>query len=281
MKKLLLPMTLAAACSKQDSVSTFGQSNVSVIQPDHVIIVFLENRGFNQIINNSNAAYINSLKDNGYLFKNFHGIAHPSYPNYIAFFSGSTQGITSDACLEVKYKAQNLYSKLKAVGKTCAWYSEDLPAQGSTICKASNYAEKHNASTVFNNVPDSANKMFSQLPHDYTQLENLVLITPNLINDMHSGTVQQGDVWIQTKLGALADWCKNNNSIFIITFDEDNHTPENRIPVILYGEHVVTGSDSINYDHYNMTRTICSLFGANQGWTDSLKNRKAIKGFLK
>jgi len=41
---------------------------------------------------------IHALAKRGMLFTNSYGVTHPSQPNYLALFSGSTQGITSNTC---------------------------------------------------------------------------------------------------------------------------------------------------------------------------------------
>jgi hypothetical protein len=263
------------SCNKSTEIKSNQVSYVVANPPTHVIVVMMENHGYSEILNNASAPYINSLANNGILFTNFHGVTHPSQPNYVALFSGSTQGITDDVCVVNKFDAPNLYGKLNAIGKTCAWYSEDLPNTGSTINREGLYVRKHNPSSDFKSVPDSVNKMFSELRLD--NLENLVFITPNLNHDMHNGTVKEGDDWLKTNCGQLADWCKSNNGLFIITFDEDEGTDENGIPVIFYGANVSAKTVDTKYDHYNLTKTICAIFGAPRNWTDSLRNRETIK----
>ncbi|PKR86226.1 alkaline phosphatase family protein [Heyndrickxia camelliae] len=75
------------------------KSEWNLPKPKHIIIVVVENHSYNQIIGNKDAPYINQLADHGVLFTNSHGIAHPSQPNYLALFSGDTQGVTGDSCL--------------------------------------------------------------------------------------------------------------------------------------------------------------------------------------
>ncbi|HWO38016.1 MAG TPA: hypothetical protein VNO32_55285, partial [Candidatus Acidoferrum sp.] len=60
--------------------------------PAHVVVVIEENHGYSQIIGSSQAPYINTLASEGASFTNSHAITHPSEPNYLALFSGSTQG---------------------------------------------------------------------------------------------------------------------------------------------------------------------------------------------
>src|SRR5437764_246766 len=62
---------------------------------DHVIWVWFENRE-NTSITASAAPYFTSFAAAGVNFTNFYGVRHPSEPNYLAAFSGSTQGVTDD-----------------------------------------------------------------------------------------------------------------------------------------------------------------------------------------
>ena len=55
----------------------------------------------------SSAAYFTSLAGQGASFSQSYAITHPSQPNYIALFSGSTQGVTNDDCPKT-FSAGNL-----------------------------------------------------------------------------------------------------------------------------------------------------------------------------
>jgi arylsulfatase A-like enzyme len=62
--------------------------------PSHIVVVTLENQNFDDIIGDTaQAPFLNMLASEGMLFTNYLGLAHPSQPNYLALFSGSTQGI--------------------------------------------------------------------------------------------------------------------------------------------------------------------------------------------
>src|ERR1039458_2805814 len=62
-------------------------------QPDHVVVVVLENHAFGQIVDPNRAPFIHGLAKGGALFVNAFAVSHPSQPNYFALFSGSTQGV--------------------------------------------------------------------------------------------------------------------------------------------------------------------------------------------
>jgi len=66
-------------------------------QPDHIFYIMMENHATNQIIGNTaDAPFINQLANNYGLATNYHGVTHPSLPNYLAAISGDFQGIWDD-----------------------------------------------------------------------------------------------------------------------------------------------------------------------------------------
>ncbi|MFF4340071.1 alkaline phosphatase family protein [Kitasatospora sp. NPDC001540] len=234
--------------------------------PDHVVVVVMENHAYSQVIGSSSAPYLNNtLKAGGANLTQSYGLTHPSEPNYYMLFSGSNQGRTDDSCVSVgSMTAPNLGSELIAAGKTWGSYNEGLPSQGSTVCSNSSgkYAQKHNPWFGFSNVPTNTAYTMAQFPTDYTQLPKVSFVVPNLCNDMHDCSVTTGDTWIKNNLSAYATWAQTHNSILIVTFDEDNSLSGNRIPTVIYGQHVTPGSSTATtYNHYNVLRTLEDLAG--------------------
>ncbi|HEY1324165.1 MAG TPA: alkaline phosphatase family protein [Streptosporangiaceae bacterium] len=131
--------------------------------PSHVVIVIEENHFYKQIIGSSSALYLNSLAGQGASFTDSHAITHPSQPNYLALFSGSTQGVTSDSCPQT-FSAANLGSELIAAGLSFASYSESMPSDGYTGCTSGEYARKHNPASDFTNGPAAGNRTFAEFP---------------------------------------------------------------------------------------------------------------------
>src|ERR1051325_6381361 len=117
------------------SLTPFGlaQAQGGVPRPDHVVIAIEENKSFSDIIGSSSAPYINSLAQRGALFTASFAIGHPSQPNYLALFSGSTQGIGDDSCPHT-FATANLASKLFDAGLTFSGYSESMPSAGYQEC---------------------------------------------------------------------------------------------------------------------------------------------------
>ncbi|MEV7122659.1 alkaline phosphatase family protein [Kitasatospora griseola] len=232
--------------------------------PDHVVVVVMENHAYSQVIGSSSAPYLNgTLVAGGANLTQSYGLTHPSEPNYYMLFSGSNQGRTDDSCVKVgSMTAPNLASELIAAGKSWGSYNETLPSQGSTTCSSGKYAQKHNPWFGFANVPTNTAYTFAQFPTDYTTLPKVSFVVPNLCSDMHDCSVSTGDTWIKSNLGAYATWAQTHNSLLVVTFDEDNSLSGNRIPTVVYGQHVIPGSTSATtYNHYNVLRTLEDLAG--------------------
>jgi hypothetical protein len=101
----LMTMVLLGGCSQgstapaaNPSASPVPSVPGAVPRADHVLVVVFENKAYQQVIGSAAAPYLTSLAHAGANFTNAHGERHPSQPNYVALFSGSTQGVTDDAC---------------------------------------------------------------------------------------------------------------------------------------------------------------------------------------
>ncbi|MGZ4030923.1 MAG: alkaline phosphatase family protein, partial [Tumebacillaceae bacterium] len=177
-------------------------------KPDHIVIVVEENHAASEIIGNTTVApYINALAGQGALFTNAHAVEHPSQPNYLDLFSGTNQGVTDDSCPHT-FSTPNLATELLAAHLTFGGYSEQLPSVGSTVCHSGKYARKHSPWVNFSNVPASVNLPMSAFPTDYSKLPTVSFVIPNLDNDMHDGSRDTADAWLQQHLDTYAKWAQ-------------------------------------------------------------------------
>ena len=236
----------------------------TVPTPAHVVVVMEENHSYSDIIGNSGAPYFNSLASQGALLTSSYGVTHPSEPNYMALFAGSTFGLSADTCPVNKGNVANLGSELLAAGKTFKGYSEGLPSTGSTTCSSGKYARKHSPWINFSNVPTADSLPFTSFPTSssgYASLPTVSFVIPNLNDDMHDGTIAAADTWLNSKLSAYATWAKANNSLLIVTWDEDDYTESNQVPTIVVGQHVATGHYDETVNHYNLLATLEQMYG--------------------
>jgi phosphatidylinositol-3-phosphatase len=222
----------------------------------------LENRSYSQVIGKHSAPFLSGLAARGALFTNSRAITHPSQPNYLAVFSGSTQGVAGDNCPQ-RFTGANLASELLAAGYTFAGYAEGLPATGSGACSAGNdYARRHVPWSNFTNVPSSVSVPMTAFPAaDFAALPTVSFVIPDLCHDMHDCSVATGDAWLRAHIGPYADWAMAHNSLLIVDFDENDGSPGNRIPTIFAGQMIKPGRYGQPITHYSVLRTIENLYG--------------------
>jgi hypothetical protein len=246
--------------------TTFGQT--ALPKPAHTVIVMFENKGYSQIVGSASAPYINSLlaDTNTALLTQSYALGHPSQPNYLMLFSGSNQGVTSDTISSATpFTTCNLGASLIQNGVSFSGYCEDLPSVGYLGAIAGLYYRKHNPwsnwqGTLANNLPASVNLPFTDFPTNYNLLSDVSFVVPNINNCMHNGSISLGDSWLQSNLSSYIQWARVNNSLLILTFDEDNGNEGNRISTFFYGPMVQGGSYSTHVDHYNVLRTLEDLY---------------------
>jgi hypothetical protein len=243
------------------ATSPSAQAATSVPKFDHIVLVMFENHADSQI-SASAAPYFTSLAQQGAKFSQSYAITHPSQPNYIALFSGSTQGVTNDSCPK-SFSANNLGAQLIGAKLTFKSYSESMPSNGYTGCTSGTYARKHNAAPDFTNVPAASNLTFSSFPSssNYASLPTVSFVDPNLCSDMHDCSVGTGDTWLKSHMDAYAQWAKTHNSLLVVTFDEDNSASLNHIYTAFVGAHVKAGSYSEKITHYTVLRTLEASYG--------------------
>ncbi|MFL6164612.1 MAG: alkaline phosphatase family protein [Jatrophihabitantaceae bacterium] len=258
-----VPADTAASTSAAGSPSqaTPEPSRSAVPRFDHVVVVVEENHSYADIIGNPAAPYLGSLAGGGALFTQSFAITHPSEPNYLALFSGSTQGLTNDSCPH-SFTTANLGGQLIGAGLSFAGYSESMPSAGYLGCSNGPYARKHNPWVNFpSTVPAAANLPLSAFPADFSALPTVSFVIPDLTDDMHDGSVATGDSWLKAHLGGYARWAMTHHSLLIVTWDEDDSSANNHIPTIFYGQQVKTGRYAERITHYRVLRTLQDAYG--------------------
>jgi hypothetical protein len=224
----------------------------------HIVVVVEENHNYDQIAGNSQAPYINSLMAGGASLTNMTAEAHPSQPDYFALYAGSTFGTTDDNSYSLP--DPTLYTVLHNAGLSFTGYVDE-GGIGSDFNHDPwvSFPEGRTVQTDFTSFP----ALFAN--GNYSSLPTVSFVIPSVTDDMHNGTIAQGDTWLQQNLSAYAQWAVNNNSLLVVTWDEnDDSTSEaasNQVPTLLYGANVVPGNYSAAYNHYNLLSTITASLG--------------------
>jgi hypothetical protein len=242
-----------------------GARNAATYTTKYVQLVIFENESYDDVIGSSQAPYITSLSKTWANMTQSFAITHPSEPNYLALFSGSTQGVNSDQC-PVSFGVQSLGSELLKAKISFTGYAESMPSNGFTGCMADPdtlpsgwlYMRKHVPWPDFTKIPASVSIVYpgplKKPPSQFTW------ITPNMCNDMHDCPISTGDKWAKKNLPKLIDWDEANNGLLILTFDENDGSAGNQIPTLLIGN-VNPGQYSQTINHYSVLRTIEDIFG--------------------
>lgn len=263
-----LSVTVVADATAQATlVYTQASSNrpVSWNNIQHVVVIIFENVNASTTLKQP---YFKSLTQTGAYLAQSYGVTHPSQPNYIALVAGSTLGVTSDSTTTVNGK--NISDLIEAQGKTWKAYAEDLP---STTCflgtSSGNYVRKHEPFISFKSIQSdptkcanivSSTQFFTDVAAN--NLPTFSLYIPNLLNDAHNTDVAYANKWLSSTFGnILSNSSILKNTLFIITFDEDDFTNVNQIYTAFVGAAVNPGSQSsVHYNHYNVLRTIEEIF---------------------
>jgi phospholipase C len=269
----LLALVLVACASATAWSSPARASTATVTIPNfkHVVVVMFENHGYDEIVGNPDAPTFNSLATGYAQMTNYDAIAHPSLPNYLAIVSGSTQGIKND-CTTCVVKATNLADSLDKAHKTWKTYAEGLPSAGATGASyggAHGYVKRHDPFMYFKDIQSSKTRRshivpFTKLAQDvsHNQLPAFSLIIPNLTDDMHDGTIAQGDTWLKNNIEPLlSSPALGNNGVVFVVFDEAEGTDKagggGHVDVLALGPAVDGGlTDGTLTNHYGLLRTI-------------------------
>jgi acid phosphatase len=93
-------------------------------------------------------------------------------------------------------------------------------------------------------------------------LPSVGLITPNLINDAHDGTLGQADAWLRRWIPVIIsgpDWQHGRLAIAVV-FDEGD--PGLQVPFVLIAPGLSGAVTGQPLDHYALTRLIDQVIGA-------------------
>jgi hypothetical protein len=238
-----------------------------VPQFSHVFTIVLENRSSATVLDSAQAPYLNELAAKYGIADAYQAVAHPSQPNYLALFSGSTQGVTDNGHYDLG--APTIADQLAKAGRSWRVYAENVPPGCFTGMTADGgpdgagtYARKHEPAISFTSISGSPTSCaniqpmsaFDPAGADYS------LIVPNLCNDAHDCPLTTADAWLQKHVPQILDspaW--KDGGVLFITFDEadSQDRQDNRVVTIVIAPSVKPGTRSaVPHSHFSLLRTV-------------------------
>ncbi len=240
-------------------------------QWEHVVWIFFENQSFDEVVGSGDAPFMNHvLIPQCGLATNYHGLTHPSLPNYIAATSGlslDALGVFDNDCNAAgpcHTGAMSIFAQAPSWGA----YAESM-RRPCTHWFTGPYAASHNPAVYYTNLTDCAahdvslRALSSALAGD--SLPAFVFITPNMCHSMHNCSVGTGDGWLRHMirvLAASAAYQRGTMAVFV-TFDEsDKDSPDDRIATFVISPstppHTRSGAP---FNHYALLRTTEEMLG--------------------
>jgi hypothetical protein len=253
-----------------------GQAPVMDQVFDRIFIIMLENELESAVLQDD---YMRDLQSRGVRLSQYHGVTHPSQPNYLAVVAG-LPFVADDSCQDIE--ATSVVDLLEARGVTWKAYMEGLPEDDKAACISADklYYRKHNPFVSLNGVRNdparlakvvNARRLAEDL--DAGSLPRFCWYTPNIQNDGHSppdatpaqrwSGVSFLSRWLRGFLEPLlADPRFTKGTLVVVTFDESIPYEDNHVYTTLLGGMVRPGTiEGDRYDHYSLLRTVEENFG--------------------
>jgi phosphatidylinositol-3-phosphatase len=272
MRNLLTLSTLVAAAALAGCANTSGNTAVacsalsdSGMQPSPmwqgtVFTIVMENHSQGDILGNKDAPFINSLAAQNAVAAGYRdNLVHPSEPNYIWMVAGENFGVLDDSEPASHHldSTSHIADQLEAAGLPWKAYMESMGDPCGLTGKYP-YEPKHDPFVYFNDINGWDGHAFQPSARcnshvvDYSQLDadlaantlpKYVFITPNMIDDMHDGSVADGDNWLSREVPKiLASDAFNNGGVLFLTWDEGGGYPQSDDPpMIVISPHAKRG----------------------------------------
>jgi hypothetical protein len=241
-------------------------SNVGPL--DHVFMVYMENKGYSDIVGSPNAPYLNGLINEYGFASNYYALTHPSDPNYYPIIGGSDFGFNYNCPANCFDPALNLADNIELAHKTWAGYMEGGGGYSTPTDRLPFLAfhDIYNDPTRVESHLFDLSEMAGDLENpaaapdfawfaadDATNMEGptdtlsgiirwaLSQLTPKALGG-HQYNVAAGDAWLRETLPIIMDSNTWNNptekSAIFLTFDEDYNNIS--LGIGNEGNHIVT-----------------------------------------
>ena len=220
----------------------------------HVFVIVLENTSYQLALGQP---YIASLAQQYALATNYHSVANPSLPNYLAMTSGSTWGIRDDGYHRLS--AGGVGSQLSDAGISWKAYTEGFT--GDCFNSPYPYALKHNPFAYYGGTCPANVVPMTDLATDLNgDTPQLSWITPGLCNDGHDCGIRTADQWLSQVVPQITSspaW--RQDGVLFIAWDESS-AADGRVALLVVTPSL-RGQIATPLDHYSLSATISDQLG--------------------
>jgi hypothetical protein len=238
----------------------------------HIFVILMENEESTSIIGSGAAPSINALARQYGLATSYTAVSHPSEPNYLAIWSGSTQGVTDDG-LHSFGSGLTIADQIEASARSWHVAAQNVPLGCYTGLTASGgedgpgtYARKHEPAISWTSVSGNPTRCarITDLSHFDPTLGDLWFIAPNLCNDMHDCSIATGDAFLKGFMPTILSSPAFATSLVVLSWDEGSTSlgGGGRIVTLVISPLAKAGfTSSIAHSHYSLLRTIEDAWG--------------------
>jgi len=260
----------------------------------NIFVILMENTSLSTLapaMANGTAPNLESLANKYAAGSNYHGVAHPSLPNYVALTSGGTQGIGCDCMAQTDAgtcgtlncnlllgscscatAAKNLADQIEAASLTWMDFGEDMGTPCNLV-DSGNYAVRHNPFLYYMDIQNDGTRCATHVV-DFSNFDpanpvRFNYIAPNLIDDMHnpdptnSTNIPDGDKWIGPHVASiLSSAAYAKGGLCVVVWDEDDDSggitgTDDPIPIFVMSPYAKSGGyvSATKADHYSLLAT--------------------------
>jgi phosphatidylinositol-3-phosphatase len=226
-----------------------------------LFVIPLENHGYGQVVGNSQMPFFNGLAQANTLCTNYRSNLHPSLPNYLVMTSGQAFGVADDNYHLIP-GTENVFAQLDGAGVPWRAYGESMPSPCSTS-DTNLYASRHVPAVYYDSVVNGGSCSANVTDWDAGQAElsggvvpKFVMVTPNVQNDAHDGTLAQCDAWLSTNVPFITSLPGFvNGGALVVTWDESEGGSGTQLATVVIRPGGSARQDGTAYDH----RSLCAM----------------------
>jgi acid phosphatase len=249
--------------------------------------------------------YYNKLIHEYGLATQFYSDQHSSLPALMWFVAGAPVTPNNDT-VSCNHDNDNVVRQLLKRGYTWRSYQSNMASAGFKGLhggKGNTYYRRHNPLIDFTDVcpgtgQDKKSVPYSQMAKDFRKgnTVNYAYITPDAVEDAHSGTLEAADQWLQDNVPAILarpEFSPGGDGILFIVWDEGTLSTDNRCSdavavgcggrtaTLVIGPLVRPGYQStVTYHNENVLKTVCAAMGLSP-CPGAAANASPMAGFFK